>query len=358
MRPTIPNRIAVAMSGGVDSSAAAALLKNRGHEVFGLTMQIAEGVNRCCSPAEIRDAREVCGRLGIHHYVIPLVETFQREVIAGFVSEYEKGRTPNPCAVCNPTVKFGALLDKAVELGAAKLATGHYAGLSTERRTGRIRLLRGKDRSKDQSYFLARLSQNQLSKILFPVGGFAKTEIRRLAETHGLPVAAKKDSQEACFIPPEGVSAFIAAASRKRFEPGPIVDESGRELGRHNGLIGYTIGQRKGLGIATGTPVYVIRIEPENNRLVVGPDESLRARSLIASSPNWISIASLTEPMRVRTRIRYAHAPVRSLIVPRADGTVEVRFDSPQRAVTPGQLAVFYDRDRVVGSAWIDQATP
>jgi len=349
------NRVVVAMSGGVDSSVAAAFLKAKGYEVIGLTMRFWEKENRCCSEEDLKDARHVARRLGIPHYVVSFQESFQKHVVDYFVAEYIRGRTPNPCAVCNPAIKFGELLFKARELNAPHFATGHYAIVSYNAEHKRYELRRGKDRGKDQSYFLARLSQNALAKALFPVGSFPKEKIRKLAERFGLPVASKKESQEICFIPDGDVVGFIQRQKQKPLPSGPIVDESGQVLGTHKGITGYTVGQRRGLGIAVGKPLYVTRIHAETNTIVVGGDEAIYKKSFLASEPHWISISSLTEPMEVQARIRYKHHPADALLSPVSEEKVQVTFHRHQKAITPGQLAVFYSGDTVVGSAWIDE---
>jgi tRNA-uridine 2-sulfurtransferase len=346
-------RVAVAMSGGVDSSVAAAVLKHKGYEVFGLTMQLATGPSRCCSIEDVRDARSVARQLGIRHYVIPMQDPFRESVIEYFIAEYEAGRTPNPCAVCNQAIKFGTLLDRALALGADKLATGHYAVVSVDRETGRYQLKRGREKGKDQSYFLARLTQNQLSRVLFPVGRLSKKRTRGLAEEYGLPVASKRDSQEACFIPDSGVAAFIEAERGRAFPSGPIVHADGKALGSHRGIIGVTVGQRKGLGIATGEKTYVIRIDSETNTVTVGGEEALYGKTLVGRDALWMSAAGLQEPSRMKVRIRHRHLPRWATVTPEPGNRVRAVFDSPQRAITPGQLAVFYLDDAVMGSAWI-----
>jgi len=349
------NRVIVAMSGGVDSSVAAAFLKEKGYDVVGLTMKFWGRDNRCCSEEDLKDARQVARHLGIPHYIVSLNESFKKNVVDYFVSEYINGRTPNPCAVCNPTIKFGDLLKKARELNAPYLATGHYAISTYDSNSGRYRLRRAKERGKDQSYFLARLSQDSLSRSLFPVGSFPKAKIRKLAQRFNLPVAEKPESQEVCFIPDGDVAGFIEKQTGKKFSSGPIVDGEGRIMGTHRGIIGYTIGQRKGLGIAVGKPIYVTKINAETNTVVVGDPAELYGRRFIASDTHWISVPEVTESIRVKTRIRYKHRPARAELIPLKNGKVEVRFSSPQRAITPGQLAVYYDGDVVVGSAWIDR---
>jgi len=347
-------RIAVAMSGGVDSSVAAAFLANRGHDVFGLTMELTGNESRCCAEDDIRDARRVAQLLGIPHYVVPLREAFKRHVIDYFVQEYLRGRTPNPCAVCNPSVKFGLLLEKAVELGATAFATGHYAIVRRDEKSGRYVLRRAKEKGKDQSYFLARLPQKALRRALFPIGNFPKSKIRELAARFGLPVAQKTESMDACFLSDIELIDFLENHTDAVLQPGPIVDGNGRRLGSHRGIAGYTIGQRKGLGITAGVPMYVNRIDPASSALVVGPEEELYGLAFTASESVWIGAARPERPLRARVRIRYKHRPAGAWVEPVSRHAVRVRFDSPQRAITPGQLAVFYDGDAVLGSAWID----
>ena len=349
------SRVLVGMSGGVDSSVAAALLLEEGFDVVGVTLRFWGERNRCCSVEDLADAQKVAARLGIPHYVIHMEEAFKREVVDYFVAEYRRGRTPNPCALCNPKIKFGELFRKARELGAETLATGHYAAITPpESSHGRYGLRRGLEHDKDQSYFLARLSQEQLAHARFPIGGQAKEAIRQKAKRLGLEVATKKDSQEACFIPDGDVAGFIQTQLEGTFPEGEIVDRHGHVLGKHKGIIGYTIGQRKGLGIALGRPQYVIGIDPEDNLVIVGEDEDLMKRRFIATAAHWIGIENLAAPRDAEIRIRYKHSPARGRIYPYKEGQVEVQFEEAQRAITPGQLAVFYQDDAVLGSAWID----
>ena len=349
------DRVVVAMSGGVDSSVAAAFLKNKGYDVVGITLKLWGKDNRCCSYEDLQDARAVARHLGIPHYVVSLSDAFKEHVVDYFVSEYTLGRTPNPCAVCNPAIKFGELLQRAIVLNAQYLATGHYAKITQDSESERILLRKGKERGKDQSYFLGRLTQEALSRVLFPVGGFPKAKIRSLARRFGLPIAEKAESQEVCFITDGDVAGFIESQTGREFPEGHIVDKDGRVLGSHKGIIGYTVGQRKGLGIAVGKPIYVTRIDGAENMVVVGDWEDLYHKEFIAADPNWIAVSELMEPMRVRTKIRYKHRPAPSDVTPMADGRLRVRFQKAQRAITPGQLAVFYNGDVVLGSAWIER---
>lgn len=349
-------RVIVGMSGGVDSSVAAAILQEKGYEVIGVTMRFWGERNRCCSLEDVVDAQSVAAKLGIKHYLVHFEDVFKREVVDYFTAEYEKGRTPNPCVVCNPKIKFGALLQTAREMGADYLGTGHYAVVSRPAvEGGRYRLRRGKERGKDQSYFLARLAQDQLRHVLFPIGNYPKAKIRDMAERFGLAIARKGESQEACFIPDGDVAAFIERQRGSAYPPGEIVDADGKVLGHHRGIIGYTIGQRKGLGIAVGRPIYVIGIDAAQNRVIVGDDIDLYKRRFTASGMHWVSADPSVDPIEVTIRIRYKHKPAKGQLIPGADGCVEVVLDQSQRAITPGQLAVFYARDEVLGSAWIDR---
>lgn len=347
-------RVVVAMSGGVDSSVAAAFLKEKGFEVIGLTMKLWGKNNRCCSAQDIQDARRVARRLDIPHYVVSFQEAFRKHVVDYFVSEYQKGRTPNPCAVCNPTIKFGALLEKTKDLNASHLATGHYARVSFDDKKQRYVLHRAREKGKDQSYFLARLSQEALSHAWFPVGNFPKEKIRALAERFQLPVASKTESQEVCFIPDGDVTGFISKYSKLPPEPGPIVDETGNRLGTHSGITGYTIGQRKGL-VAVGRPIYVSQIQAEINTIVAGDDVLLYQNKFTATHPHWISVDRIEDTQQVHARIRYKHKPAKAVVTPVSEEKLEVDFRKKQRAITPGQLAVFYQGDIVLGSAWIDK---
>lgn len=350
-------RVVVAMSGGVDSSVAAALLVHEGYDVIGLTMRLwtlerpdlPRAQRSCCSVEEVDDARQVAEALGIPHYLLNFEREFREGVVDYFVSEYARGRTPNPCLACNRIVKYDALLRRAAALGADYVATGHYARI--ERREGRYCLLRASDPTKDQSYVLYDLSQAQLARILLPIGGHTKAEVRRLAREFGLPNADKRDSQDICFIPDGDYRRFVS--ERVQAPPGDIVDTAGRVLGRHRGLPSYTIGQRQGLGIATGEPLYVVRLDTEANRLVVGGRDDLRAPALWASQARFVAGQPPEPDTEVQARIRYRGPEARARVAV-VDGWCHVEFAEPQRAVTPGQAIVFYQDDEVLGGATIE----
>jgi tRNA-uridine 2-sulfurtransferase len=343
---------AVAMSGGVDSSTVAGLLHQRGHKILGLTMRLGQSDNQ--------DARRVAETLGIPHRMVSLQKPFEQQVVRPFIDEYLAGRTPIPCARCNRFIKFGEFLDQAISLGAGKMATGHYARISVDEKTGRYLLLRGADPARDQSYFLFWLTQDQLARTLFPLGEYRKTEVRKIAAEMGLPVAQKSDSQEICFIPDGDYAAYIDAYFEERGierpqTPGAIVSTDGRILGQHDGVYRFTIGQRKGLGIAVGKPIYVVAIEPATGRVIVGRDEDLARQAFIAREVNWFLWETLTQPVYARVKIRNKHQAASATVSPTSDPSrVQVRFEEPQRAVTPGQAAVFYDGDLVVGGGWIE----
>ena len=358
------NQVVVAMSGGVDSSVAAARLKEAGYQVIGVTMQIwppdkPPGESKfggCCGIDAAADAGKVAYRLGIPHYVMDFRDIFARKVIADFCQEYRQGRTPNPCIRCNQHIKFDALRDKARGLGADFIATGHYARIEKDKATGTYLLKKGVDRYKDQSYFLYPLTQEQLSHTLFPLGNLTKKKVREIAREMTLPVAAKSESQEICFIPdndyPEFLKAFVPRAAR----PGAILDEQGNILGRHQGILSYTTGQRRRLGISAREPLYVIAIEPARNAIVVGPREKAFGSELTAAGLNWIAISRPTGPVTVEARIRYRHREAEATVTPLDEGRVYVKFNEPQMAITPGQAIVFYDGDVVLGGGTIESA--
>jgi tRNA-specific 2-thiouridylase len=374
---TLPERsetqqdlVAVAMSGGVDSSTVAALLVQQGRSVVGLTMQLwnqrrlpmlqgdGPAQHRCCSLDDVYDAKAVARHLNFPHYVVNFEEQFESRVVRPFVDHYLAGRTPIACTNCNTDVKFEPLLRMARQIGAERLATGHYARLRRNEETGRRELLRARDETKDQSYFLWGLTQEQLSRSEFPLGELTKGEVRALARRVNLPVAEKPDSMELCFVPHGDYVQFIHAYSRERGTPlsdaeGEIVNEDGEVIGRHNGVHHFTIGQRKGLGFAAGRPLYVLSMDPQTNRVVVGGDEALRRRSCEIESLNWVSIAPPLLPLRANVKIRHKHDPAPARVELLDPTRMRITFDTPQRAITPGQAAVLYDGDRVLAGAWI-----
>jgi tRNA-specific 2-thiouridylase len=363
--------IAVAMSGGVDSSTVAAMLRAEGHRVIGLTMQLwnqrrlaghagmPEAVQgRCCSLDDVYDARRVAETLGIPYYVVNHEERFERDVVRPFVQEYLSGRTPIPCSLCNNHLKFDQLLIVAQQIGADALATGHYARVQYDDRRGRWLLKRAADTSKDQTYFLFGLTQEQLSRTIFPLGEMTKPAVRELAREHGLALAEKPDSQEICFVPGGDYKKFLEGYLSDRGEAlpdtsGELVTAGGKVLGEHSGIHNFTVGQRKGLGVATGTPLYVIQINGDKRQVVVGGQEDLYSRSLRAHRVNLIAARDLHEPVRVAVKIRHRHEAAAATIETSGADEVLVTFDAPQRAITPGQAAVFYDGEIVLGGGWI-----
>jgi tRNA-uridine 2-sulfurtransferase len=370
-----PQPIAVAMSGGVDSSTVAALLVRQGHSVVGLTMQLwnqrrlpelvpedgpAAGHGRCCSLDDVYDARRVAEQVGIPYYVVNFERQFEDQVVKPFVAEYLAGRTPIPCTLCNNYIKFDRFLEMADAVGAHQIATGHYARISYDARSGRHQLRRAVDQTKDQTYFLFGLTQRQLARTLFPLGQLTKPAVRELARAMNLAVAAKGDSQEICFIPNGDYAAFMTAYLREtgieeRQTRGEIVSTDGRKLGDHAGVHHFTVGQRRGLGIAAGEPLYVISTDPAAQRVVVGRNDDLLCGRFFVRDVNWISIAGPSPGLRAQVKIRNKHSAAPASIVAGADpARVEVVFDEPQRAVTPGQGAVFYDNDLVLGGGWIE----
>jgi tRNA-specific 2-thiouridylase len=363
--------IAVAMSGGVDSSTVAALLVRQGHRVVGLTMQLwnqrrlpelfVEGATgRCCSLDDVYDARRVAEQIGIPYYVINFERQFEEQVVKPFVEEYLAGRTPIPCTLCNNYIKFDRFLEMAEAAGAHQIATGHYARIRRDEASGRYQLLRAVDDSKDQTYFLFGLTQQQLARTMFPLGELTKPEVRELARSMNLAVADKGDSQEICFVPNGDYAAFLRAYLEESGVPkertrGAIVSTDGRTLGEHEGVHHFTVGQRRGLGVATGEPLYVIATDPQRQRVIVGGNDELLRACFFAKDVNWISIAGLAAPMRAQVKIRNKHLAAPATLHATGDPTrIEVIFDEPQRAVTPGQGAVFYDGELVLGGGWIE----
>ena len=350
-------RAMIAMSGGVDSSVAAYLTQQDGLNCIGATAQMCgpDVLGNAYSEQSIHDAKAVATRLGMDFHILDAREVFRQNVVEDFIRCYEDGLTPNPCIQCNKHIKFSYLLDKALELGCDCIVTGHYAKIRRDENTGRYLLYKAADESKDQSYFLACLNQHQLSHACFPLGEYTKAEIREIAEKQGFLNAKKRDSQDICFIPDGDYKAFICRYTGKAYPTGDYLDLQGNVVGKHAGAIGYTLGQRKGLGIALGAPVYVCSKDMSANTVTVGPEEALFTATLHAKDWNWLPFPNLTEPMRVMAKARYRHIPQPATVYPAEDGNAKVVFDQPQRAITPGQTVVLYDEDMVVGSGIITE---
>ena len=340
-------RVVVAMSGGVDSSVTAALLKDKGFGVIGITMRIWEH-------SKDEDAKRVSDELGIPHYELDLRDVFQDMVIPNFCEEYKKGRTPNPCIRCNQYIKFGALFKKAKELSADFMATGHYARIEFDNERKRYLLKKGVDTQKDQSYFLYVLTQEQLKYTLMPLGALYKERVRNIAKEKNLHVVNSPESQEICFIPDNNYGEFVKKYIHEETKPGSIINKEGKVIGEHRGIVFYTIGQRKGMGIADKNPLYVIAIDRKNNAIRAGRKEELYTNELIADNMNFINIEKLETPIKVKAKIRYLHQPSQATVIPLNEGKVRVKFDAPQRAVTPGQAVVFYNGEEVVGGGTIE----
>jgi len=362
-------RIVVAMSGGVDSSTVAALLASQGHEVIGVTMQLwdygegGDGDAGCCTLDDVRDARRVAERIGISHYVVNYMDVFKNYIVEDFINKYLSGRTPNPCVLCNQFVKFNFLLKRTLELDADYLATGHYATIERDETTGRRFLSKAADGAKDQSYFLFALTQAELSRVLFPLGGYSKAEVRALAEGFNLDVSNKPDSQEICFVTGGNYREFLKNHADINNPGGEIVDTEGTVLGRHDGIHTFTVGQRRGLGLGGGRggeeggkPLYVLRIDPGSNRVVVGYKDQMLSSRLVAHNLVWSSELPVPgSAIGIKAKIRHRHAESDATVTPNDDSTALVEFSEPQRALAPGQAVVFYEGRRVLGGGWIGE---
>ena len=354
-------KVIAAMSGGVDSSVTAALMVEAGYDVVAITMrlgmhdtiEIESDKPNCCSLEGVEDARRVATQLGIPFYAVNYEERFRQSIVDYFADEYVSGRTPSPCVICNQDLKFGKLLELATQLEVDYVATGHYARIEREPETGRYLLRKGIDSRKDQSYFLFSLTQVQLSRALMPLGGYAKDEVREVARKYQLRTAEKPESQELCFIADDNYKRFLKDRIPEKIQAGEIMDQKGHVLGEHQGIPFYTVGQRRGLGISAKTPLYVTELKVHDNTIVVGKNEDLLADKMQVEEVNLITMDELTEPIRAEVKIRYKDAGAPATIIPLSGTEVEVKFDQPRRAVTPGQAAVFYDGDIVIGGGWI-----
>ena len=352
-------RVVVGMSGGVDSSATAALLLEQGYEVVGITLKlwpqdcVSRAEDKCCGPQAVTDARAVCHKLGIPYYLIDEAQEFQTKVIQYFADEYKAGRTPNPCVMCNQNLKFGRLIDRADQLGAQYIATGHFARLEKSEDGSRTLLKRGRDFRKDQSYFLFSLRQDQLARAMFPLGEKTKSDTREVARHCNLKTADKEESMEICFVPDNDYGKFLQQAKLVQKHRGDIVNLHGHVLGQHDGIEFYTIGQRKGLGISSPKPLYVVELDSETNRVVVGDESALERDEFLVDRCNWIPFDEPPEALEVSAKIRYNHPGTSATVTRLSNGRAKVKLHTPQRAITPGQAAVFYQDDLVVGGGWI-----
>jgi tRNA-specific 2-thiouridylase len=352
-------RVVVGMSGGVDSSATAALLLEQGYEVVGITLKlwpqdcVSRAEDKCCGPQAVTDARAVCHKLGVPYYLIDEAEQFQTKVIQYFADEYKAGRTPNPCVMCNQNLKFGRLIDRADQLGAQFIATGHFARLEKSEDGNRTLLKRGRDLRKDQSYFLFSLRQDQLARAMFPLGEKTKSDTREVARHCNLKTADKEESMEICFVPDNDYGKFLQQTKLVQKHRGDIVNLHGQVLGQHDGIEFYTIGQRKGLGISSPKPLYVVELDSETNRVIVGDESALERDEFTVDRCNWISFDEPPKTLQVTAKIRYNHPGTEATVTPLSNGRAKVKLHAPQRAITPGQAAVFYQDDLVVGGGWI-----
>ena len=358
-------RVMIGMSGGVDSSVAAYLLKKQGYEVIGVTMKLwqddeeydlIENDGGCCSLAAVEDARAVADKIGIPFYVLNFKDVFKEKVIDYFIDEYLQGRTPNPCIACNKHIKFDDLYRRAMALGCDYVATGHYAKIEKDEETGRHLLVKSVTDKKDQTYALYNLTKEQLEHTLLPIGDYEKDRVREIAKEMGMDVYNKPDSQEICFVKDNDYANYVKRHSKKRIKEGNFVDTKGNVLGKHKGIIYYTIGQRKGLGIAFGKPMFVLDINPETNEVVLGSNDDLFSRELIATDVNLITVDEITEPIRVEAKIRYSAKPALATVYNNGENSIRIVFDEPQRAITKGQSVVMYQGDKVVGGGIIDKS--